>query len=80
MASQDSPARPTSMTFVDSNAASAYAGHLVFCTLDSGMRIVTPGSPHASVSNGPSRCQLDVKEATDHALYFAEQSTIHRLA
>jgi glucose/arabinose dehydrogenase len=78
--SEQSTLVPTGMTFVDSNGPSGYAGHLVFCTLNSGMRIVTPGSPHASVSNGPSACQLDVKEGPDHALYFSDESAIHRLA
>lgn len=69
---------PTGMAFVDDKGPSAYAGHLVFCTFAAGMRIVTPGSPHAGVSNGPSSCQLDVKEGPDHALYFSDQTTIHR--
>ena len=71
---------PGGMAFVDSAGPSAYAGHLVFCTFEAGMRIVTPGSPHASVSAGPSTCQLDVKEGPDRALYFSDQSTIHRAA
>lgn len=78
--SERSTVVPTGMTFVDANGPGGYAGHLVFCTLDAGMRIVTPGSPHASVSNGPSTCNLDVKEGPDHALYFSDESTIHRLA
>ena len=78
--SEQSTVVPTGMTFVDSNGPPGYAGHLVFCTFAAGMRIVTPGSPHASVSTGPSTCQLDVKEGSDHALYFSDQTTIHRLS
>ena len=78
--SERSTVVPTGAAFVDANGPGGYAGHLVVCTFDSGMRIVTPGSPHASVSNGPSGCQLDVKQGPDHALYFSDQSTIHRLA
>ncbi|MFN2581799.1 MAG: sorbosone dehydrogenase family protein [Candidatus Dormibacteria bacterium] len=70
---------PTGMAFVDGSGPQAYAGHLVFCTFAGGMRIVTAGSPHASVSEGPSTCQLDVKEGPDHALYASDQSAIHRL-
>ena len=55
------------------------AGHLVFCTLNSGMEIVTPGNPNASVMPGPSTCQLDVKQGPDHALYFSDESHIYRL-
>ena len=78
--SERSTVVPSGATFVDASGPGSYAGHLVFCTFDSGMRMVTPGSPHASVSNGPSGCQLDVKEGPDHALYFSDPSTIHRLA
>ena len=78
--SERSTVVPTGATFVDASGPNGYAGHLVLCTFAAGMRIVTPGSPHASVSNGPSACQLDVKEGPDHALYFSDQSTIHRLA
>lgn len=78
--SEQSTLVPTGMAFVDASGPAGYAGHLVFCTHNAGMRIVTPGSPHASVSNGPSTCQLDVKEGPDHGLYFSDQSTIHRLA
>ena len=78
--SERSTVVPTGATFVDANGPAGYTGHLLFCTFDSGMRIVTFGSPHASVTNGPSSCLLDVKEGTDHALYFSDESTIHRLA
>jgi hypothetical protein len=44
------------------------------------MLIVTPGSPHATVSAGASGCRLDVKEGPDHALYFSDTGTIHRMA
>jgi len=44
------------------------------------MLVVTPGSPHASVRSGPSGCRLDVKQGPDHALYYSDSTTIHRLA
>jgi hypothetical protein len=44
------------------------------------MLVVTPGSPHASVSAGPGACNLDVKQGPDHALYFSDLTTIHRMA
>ena len=78
--SERSTVVPTGATFVDANGPSGYTGHLLFCSFDSGMKIVTFGSPHASVSNGPSGCALDVKEGPDHALYFSDTTTIHRLA
>ncbi len=77
--SEASTVVPTGMAFLDAGATAPYGGHLVFCTLNGGMRIVTPGSPHASVSNGPSTCQLDVKEGPDHALYVSDATAIHRL-
>ena len=69
---------PTGVTFVDASGPSAYAGHIVFCTFDVGMQIFTPGSPHGSVSGGPSTCRLDVKQGPDHALYWSDASHIYR--
>lgn len=69
---------PTGAAFIDASGPSQFAGHLVFCTLNGGMQIVTPGSPHASLQSGPSGCLLDVKEGPDHAVYFSDTATIHR--
>jgi hypothetical protein len=52
----------------------------VFCTLDAGMKVLTDGSPHATVAQGENGCQLDVKQGPDNALYFSDTDTIHRLA
>jgi len=71
---------PTGAAFIDSSGPSPIAGHLVFCTLNGGMRIVTPGSPHASLQPGPSGCLLDVKEGPDHAVYFSDTGTIYRVS
>ncbi|HWF57286.1 MAG TPA: PQQ-dependent sugar dehydrogenase [Candidatus Dormibacteraeota bacterium] len=70
---------PTGAAFVDSAGPQPYAGHLVFCTFDSGMRIATPGSPHAAVTSGPSQCRLAVVEGPDHALYLSDTGRIYRL-
>ena len=70
---------PTGATFVDASGPPGYAGHFVFCTYDHGMRILSPGSPHATVTAGPSGCTLDVKEGPNHALYFSDTGHIHRL-
>jgi len=71
---------PTGAAFIDSSGPSQLAGHLVFCTLNGGMRIVTPASPHASVQPGPAGCLLDVKEGPDHAVYFSDTTTIFRVS
>ena len=71
---------PTGAAFIDSSGPSPFAGHLVFCTFNGGMRIVTPGSPHASLQPGPSHCLLDVKEGPDHAVYFSDTATIYRVS
>ncbi len=78
--SEQSTYVPTGATFVDSMGPAPYAGHLVFCSLDRGMAVVTPGSPHAQVAAGPPGCLLDVVEGPDHALYYSDLSAIHRLA
>ena len=56
---------PTGATFVDAAGPAGYAGHLVFCTYDKGMAIVTAGSPHAHCASGPSGCRLDVVEGAE---------------
>ncbi len=71
---------PSGAAFIDSSGPSPFAGHLVFCTFNGGMRIVTPGSPHASVQPGPSGCRLDVKEGPDHTVYFSDTGTIYRVS
>jgi glucose/arabinose dehydrogenase len=71
---------PTGAAFVDTAGPPGFAGHLVFCTYDSGMLIVSPASPHAGVAAGPTGCRFDVREGPDHALYFSDAGIIHRLA
>lgn len=70
---------PTGAAFIDPSGPAGMAGHLVLCTFNVGMRIVTPGSPHASVQGGPSGCRLAVVEGPDHAAYFSDSGTIHRM-
>ena len=71
---------PTGAAFIDAAGPSPFASHLVLCTLNGGMRIVTPGKPHASLQPGPAGCLLDVKEGPDHAVYFSNTSTIYRMS
>ncbi len=71
---------PTGAAFVTAAGPARYAGHLVFCTLDEGMKVLTPGSPHAGVAQGEPACQLDVKQGPDNALYFSDTATIHRVS
>jgi glucose/arabinose dehydrogenase len=77
--SEASTVVPTGAAFVDGSGPAGTAGHLVFCSFNNGMEIVSPGSPHASVSPGPSNCRLDVKQGPDHALYFSDTGHIYRL-
>jgi glucose/arabinose dehydrogenase len=77
--SESSTVVPTGAAFIDSSAPQPYAGHLVFCTYDSGMSIATPGSPHAIVSSGPVQCKLAVVEGPNHALYMSDTGRIYKL-
>ena len=77
--SESSTVVPTGAAFIDSAAPQPYAGHLVFCTYDQGMLIVTPGSPHATVVPGPTQCRLDVVEGPDHALYMSDSTHVYRI-
>jgi hypothetical protein len=70
---------PTGAAFISSSGPSQLAGRLVFCAVTSGMRVVAPGSPPATLQNGPSGCRLDAKEAPDHSVYFSDTSTISRM-
>ena len=63
----------------DASGPAPYAGKLVFCTLGEGMKVLTDGSPHATVAQGDRACLLDVKQAPDNALYFSDTETIHRV-
>lgn len=71
---------PTGATFVDNSGPAGYAGHLVFCTYDKGMAVVSAGSPHATVRLGPSGCRFDVAEGPNHALYYSDTTHIYKLA
>jgi glucose/arabinose dehydrogenase len=77
--SESSTVVPTGMAFVDLSGPAPYAGHLVLCTFDRGMLVLTPGAPHATVSNGPAQCNLDVKQGPDGALYYSDTGHIYRL-
>ncbi|HSS10039.1 MAG TPA: PQQ-dependent sugar dehydrogenase [Acidimicrobiales bacterium] len=77
--SEKSTVVPTGATFVDASGPAPYAGHLVVCTFDMGMLVVTAATPHATVASGPSGCRLDVKEGPDHALYYTDTGHIYRL-
>jgi hypothetical protein len=67
------------VAFVDSFGPAGLARHVVFCSFEAGMRIVSPGSPHASVAGGSTGCKLDVTQGPDHAVYFSDTGKIYRM-
>ena len=77
--SEDATLVPTGATWVDRDGPAPEAGHFVFCTYNAGLRIFTPGTPHATVTNGSGQCRLDVKQGPDRALYFSDEGAIYRL-
>jgi glucose/arabinose dehydrogenase len=77
--SEDATAVPTGATWVDRRGPRRYARHFVFCS-STGLRVFTPGTPHAAVRQGADGCFLDVKQGPDGALYFSDGTTIQRLA
>jgi glucose/arabinose dehydrogenase len=76
--SEASTVVPTGATFVDASGPAGYAGKLVFCTFNSGGRILTPGSP-ATVAAAAPQCRLDIRQGPNHALYYSDTSGIYRL-
>jgi glucose/arabinose dehydrogenase len=77
--SEEATLVPTGASWVDRSGPAIAAGHFVFCTFNAGMRIFAPGSPHATVTNGPQQCRLDVAQGPDSALYFSDENAIYRL-
>jgi glucose/arabinose dehydrogenase len=71
---------PTGATFVNGSGPAAYANRLVFCTLNEGMKVLTDGTPHATVTGGEGGCRLDVKQAPDNSLWFSGTDAITRVA
>jgi hypothetical protein len=69
---------PTGAAFVDASGPPGLAGHLVFCNYTGGMLILTPGTPHATVTKGPAECRLDVTQGLDHAVYYSDTGHIYR--
>jgi len=73
--SEASTVVPTGATYVSPSGPAGYAGHFVFCTLNSGGRIYQ--GPQ-SVTAALPQCKLDIKESPDHVLYYSDASTIYR--
>src|ERR671937_64525 len=68
---------PTGMTFVSAKGPAGYQGDLVFCSYSQARLKVLSADGRRLLFDGP-KCQLDVKEGPDHALYFSDTSTIYR--
>ena len=69
---------PTGATFVSSKGPAGYQGDFVFCSFSqSRLKVMSPDGRQL-LFDGP-RCQLDVKEGPDHALYLSDTTTIYRL-
>jgi glucose/arabinose dehydrogenase len=69
---------PTGAAFIDDSGPAPMNGHLVFCNFSGGMLILTPGTPHATVTKGPAECKLDVIQGPDHAVYYSDPAHISR--
>jgi glucose/arabinose dehydrogenase len=70
---------PTGATWVDGAGPAGLAGHFVFCTYAAGLLVFQPGSPRATVTQGPEECRYDVTQGPDKALYFSGDGAIYRL-
>jgi glucose/arabinose dehydrogenase len=69
---------PTGATFVSQQGPAGYQGDFVFCSYSqSRLKVMSPDG-RRMLFDGP-RCQLDVKEGPDHALYMSDTTAIYRL-
>jgi len=68
---------PTGATFVGKQGPNGYHGTFVFCSYAEARLKVMPADGTRILFDGP-RCQLDVKEGLDHALYLSDTSAIYR--
>ena len=69
---------PTGATFVSAQGPAGYMGDFVFCSYGESRLKVLSADGTRLLFDGP-RCQLDVKEGPDHALYMSDTSAIYRL-
>jgi len=68
---------PTGATFVSARGPAGYQGDFVFCSYSQArLKVMSPDGQRL-LFDGP-RCQLDVKEGPDHALYLSDTTTIYR--
>jgi aldose sugar dehydrogenase len=68
---------PTGATFISRQGPSGYQGDFAFCSYSQSLLKVFLADGTRFLFDGP-RCQLDVKEGPDHALYFSDTSAIYR--
>src|SRR2546423_2313420 len=68
---------PTGATFVSQKSLTGYQGTFVFCSYTEARLKVMSSDGTRQLFDGP-RCQFDVKEGPDHALYLSDTSAIYR--
>jgi len=68
---------PTGATFVSQKSLTGYQGTFVFCSYSEARLKVMSADGTRPLFDGP-RCQFDVKEGPDHALYLSDTSAIYR--
>jgi glucose/arabinose dehydrogenase len=68
---------PTGATFVSQKGPTGYQGTFAFCSYSEARLKVMSSDGTRPLFDGP-RCQLDVKEGPDHALYLSDASAIYR--
>ena len=68
---------PTGATFISTKGPSGYQGDFAFCSYAENRLKVMSADGTRILFDGP-RCQLDVKEGPDHALYLSDASAVYR--
>ncbi|HEV3231779.1 MAG TPA: PQQ-dependent sugar dehydrogenase, partial [Candidatus Dormibacteraeota bacterium] len=68
---------PTGITWVDGSGPAALRDHFVFCEQSPGHIDLLTGY-HSAADTGIGGCSLDVKQGTDHAVYYSDSGHIYR--
>jgi glucose/arabinose dehydrogenase len=70
---------PTGPAWIRAGGPPDLVGHWVVCTVNKGLQIMTPDTPHwVATWDGRKGCQLDVVQAPDGTVYYSDFKHVYR--